>query len=244
MKMRNGGDRMRSDNYRSYFTPKNLMGPNSLRLLDELLTHCPLQFTRENRVLDLGCGTGLTSLFIANETGATVYANDLWISEDENRKRFADWVMQDQLIPVCEDANNLPFEAGMFDALISIDSYHYFGGKEGFFTSKILPILKKGGVALIAIPGMKSQFHDQSESLLTQWLGDEAYMFQSAEYWKRVIGESEELETVEIWELDAFEQPWQEWFATKHEFAIADQRLYESLIKPYTCFVGIKVRKR
>ena len=152
--------------------------------------------------------------------------------------------MQHRLIPVCEDANALHFQPEMFDAIISIDSYHYFGGREGFFSEKILPYLKRGGIALIGIPGMKAAFDGQSEALLTQWLSDEAYMFQSADYWKQIIGEHEALETVETWELDAFEQPWQEWFATKHEFALADQQLYESLIKPYTCFVGIKVRKR
>ena len=235
---------MRSDIYRDYFTAENLMGPNSIRLLDELLTKYPLSFAPENRVLDLGCGTGLTSLFIAKETGATVYANDLWISAEANRERFARWHMQDRLIPVCKDANQLTFPTGMFDALISIDSYHYFGGKEGFFAEKILPFLKPGGVALIGIPGMKNQYSNQSEALLTDWLGDEAYMFQSADYWKRIIGKHKEIETVQTWEMNAFEQPWQEWFATKHEFALADQKLYESLIKPYTCFVGIMVRKR
>ncbi|MBE5795691.1 MAG: class I SAM-dependent methyltransferase [Clostridiales bacterium] len=235
---------MRSDNYTDFFLAENLMGPNSIRLLDELLTQHPLQFTRDNRVLDLGCGTGLTSLFIAKETGATVYANDLWISAEANTERFQNWNMQDQLIPVCVDANQLTFQPETFDAVISIDSYHYFGGKEGFFAEKILPFLKPGGIALIGIPGMKKSFDGQSEALLTQWLGDEAYMFQSADWWKRIIGEHEELETVETWEMIAFEQPWQEWFATKHEFALADQQFYESLIKPYTCFVGIKVRKR
>ena len=91
---------MRSDHYKTYFEASFLMGPNSVRLADALLEEYPLQFTPENRVLDLGCGKGLTSLFIANETGATVYASDLWISEKENRARFAKWDLQDRLIPV------------------------------------------------------------------------------------------------------------------------------------------------
>lgn len=234
---------MRSDLYKELFLAENLMGPNSIRLLDELLTQYPLQLTRENLVLDLGCGTGLTSLFIARETGATVYANDLWISEEANLKRFTAWNMQDQLIPVCEDANNLHFQPSMFDALVSIDSYHYFGGKEGFFTEKILPIMKPGGIALMGIPGMKTRYDGQSEALLTDWLGEEAYMFQSADYWKRIIGEHNEVKEVRTWEMTSFEQPWQEWFATKHEYALGDLKVYESLIKPYTCFVGIMVRK-
>ena len=235
---------MRSDNYREYFTAENLMGPNSLRLLDELLSQYPLRFSQQNKVLDLGCGTGLTSMFIAKETGATVYANDLWISVEANRERFARWNMQDRLIPVREDANQLTFPTDQFDAVISIDSYHYFGTGEGFFADKILPFLKRGGIALIAIPGMKNQYDSQSGGLLSDWLGDEAYMFQSAKCWKKIIGKHEETETVETWEMEAFDQPWQEWFATNHEFALADQRLYETLIKPYTCFVGIMVRKR
>ena len=44
---------------------------------------------------------------------------------------FTNWNMQEKIVPVHEDAANLHFEK-MFDALISIDSYHYFAGKEGF----------------------------------------------------------------------------------------------------------------
>ncbi len=67
---------MRSDTYRKYFKVPFMMGPNCLRLLDKLLEEYPLQYTSDNLVLDLGCGSGVTSLFIAKETGATVYAND------------------------------------------------------------------------------------------------------------------------------------------------------------------------
>ena len=122
--------------------------------------------------MDLGCGSGVTSLFLANETGAKVYANDLWISEEENRARFAEWNMQDKLVPVHQDANDLHFEKEMFDALISIDSYHYFAGKEGFFVNKILPYIKRGGTVLIAVPGIKNEYDGRSEELLTSWLGD------------------------------------------------------------------------
>lgn len=235
---------MRSDRYQEFFTAANLMGPNSIRLLDELLTVCPLVLTRTDKVLDLGCGTGLTSLFIARETGATVYANDLWIPEEANRERFKAWNMQHRPIPVHEDANCLGFEKEMFSVVVSIDSYHYFGGKEGFFADKVLPFIKPGGVALIAVPGMKNAFDGQSEALTAQWLRNEAYMFQSALWWQKTIGTHNEIESVHTWEMAAFEQPWQEWFATEHEYALGDLGYYESIIKPYTCFVGMIIRKK
>jgi len=235
---------MRSDNYRKYFKTPFLMGPNNLRLLDELLEEYPLEYTSDHFVLDLGCGSGVSSLFIANETGATVYANDLWISEETNRERFAQWNMQDRLIPVHEDAANLRFKTEMFDALISIDSYHYFAGKEGFFANHILPYIKKGGIVLISVPGMKNEFDGRSVELVTPWLGEEAYMFQSAAFWKRMIGTHEEIETVRTWEMAGFELPWQEWFDTKHEYALNDKKYFESIIKPFTAFIGIMVKKK
>ena len=64
-------------------------------------------------MLDLGCGTGLTNLVISKETNAKVYATDLWISSDENKKRFEKWGVEDNIIPYCEDANNLKFKENL-----------------------------------------------------------------------------------------------------------------------------------
>jgi len=234
---------LRSDNYREFFSAPFLMGPNSLRLLDELLEEYPLQLEGKT-ALDLGCGTGITSLFLAKETGASVCAADLWIPEEDNRARFAGWGMADRLTPVNGDVRKLQFEKESFDAIISVDAYHYFGTEENFFADRILPWLKSGGTVLIAVPGIRNEYDGRSEELLSGWLGDEVYMFQSALSWKRIIGSHEDIAEVRTWEMAAFEQPWQEWFGTGHKYALGDLEVYDSIIRPRTAFVGIMVRKK
>ena len=78
----------RCEKYRQYFTRDCLMGPNSFRLLDELIRRAPASPCYD-RTLDLGCGMALTSVFMANETPAEqVYAFDLWVSATDNYKRI------------------------------------------------------------------------------------------------------------------------------------------------------------
>ena len=233
---------MNTNDYTKYMSVETLMGPNSVRILEELFRRYPLQLETEDTVLDLGCGTGLTSLVIAKETGAKVYANDLWISAEDNAGRFEEWGIGEQVTSVCEDANNLSFDEKQFQALVSVDSYHYFAGKIGFFENKILPFLKNGAVVLIGIPGIKNEYTGRSEELLSEWLGDEAYMFKSSREWKEIIGVHSRIEKVETWEMECFDKAWNEWFATNHEYACGDKQYFETIIKPYTCFVGIYVK--
>ena len=132
----------------------------------------------------------------------------------------------------------------MFQALVSVDAYHYFATGKDFFKEKILPFLKDGAMVLIGVPGMKNEYAGRSEELLHDWLGDEAYMFRSPSEWKEIIGTHERIESVETWEMDCFDPAWAEWFATGHKYALGDQRFFEGLIKPYTCFAGICIRVR
>ena len=233
---------MNISDYKKYISSEFMMGPNSVRVLEELFGKYPLQLTSDDLILDLGCGKGLTSLVIAKETGARVYANDLWISAEENEKRFAEWGVSEQMTPICEDANNLHFEEKQFDALVSIDSYHYFAGHEGFFQENILPFIKDGGVVLIGIPGLKDEYTDRAEELLSDWLGDDAYMFKSPKTWKELIGSDDRIESVTTWEMDCFSKAWSEWLAVDNKFAQGDKQHFESIIKPFTCFVGIYIK--
>lgn len=230
--------------YRPFFTKDFLMGPNSLRILQVLLNKNPKSLGADSLILDLGCGTGLTSFALCHETGAKVLANDLWISGEENAARFAAWGVGDRITPVQENADNLNFEKESFDAIVSIDSYHYFAGSEGYFQERMLPFLKSGGVALFGVPGIKEEYDEKTIELLTSWLGEQAYMFRSARQWKKILGEDPNMESVEVFEMDGFEAAWQDWLAMDNPFAKGDAACWEQIIKPYTNFVGMIVRKR
>lgn len=104
----------KADKYKELFNKEYLMGPNSVRLLEEMLEKYPLR--QGTRVLDLGCGKGLTSLFLAKEADVNVFATDLWISATENNIHFNEWQVSEKIIPIHADANDLPFAEKYFDA--------------------------------------------------------------------------------------------------------------------------------
>lgn len=79
---------MNYNDFEKYISAETMMEPNSVRVLEELLCKYPLQFKTDDIILDLGCGTGLTSLLIAKETGARVYANDLWIRAEDKWEKI------------------------------------------------------------------------------------------------------------------------------------------------------------
>ena len=55
------------------------MGPHPLWQLEDLMAH--LQVQPGDRVLDLGCGRGATSVFLAREFDLQVVAVDRWVVE-------------------------------------------------------------------------------------------------------------------------------------------------------------------
>lgn len=60
----------------------NGMGSNALWLTEWLCSAMALK--PGQRILDLGCGRALSSIFLAREFDVQVWATDLWISASEN----------------------------------------------------------------------------------------------------------------------------------------------------------------
>ena len=64
----------------------------------------------------------------------------------------------------------------------------------------------------------------------------------SPKLWKELIGDSDRIESVQTWEMDCFDKAWDDWLATNKKFALSDRQHFETIIKPYTCFVGIYIK--
>jgi cyclopropane fatty-acyl-phospholipid synthase-like methyltransferase len=73
---------IKTGKYDKQFLLDNMMGPNSIKIVEELTTG--LLLNPGMRVLDLGCGNGLSSVFLAKEFGVQVFAHDLWVRAAEH----------------------------------------------------------------------------------------------------------------------------------------------------------------
>ena len=215
----------RMDKYTQYFTKDYLMGPNSFLLLDELLRRSPADVCYD-RTLDLGCGLALTSVFLANETPAkSVYAFDLWVDAADNLKRIRSLDLEDKIIPIHGDALDMPFARGYFDAVVSVDSYHYFGCKEGIFADKILPFVRPGGTVMIAVPGLREEPCGDMRTLFETWAeGDDSLCFKTVDWWKALLEkECGNRCDIEVKEAECYDRAWEDWFNSGHEFGIRDR---------------------
>src|SRR5262245_22586208 len=100
-------------------------GANALWLTEWLTA--ALDLRSGMRVLDLGCGRATSSIFLHREFGVEVWATDLWFSASENLQRIRDAGVEESVFPIHADARSLPFATEFFDAIVSIDSFPYYG---------------------------------------------------------------------------------------------------------------------
>src|ERR1044072_369700 len=101
------------------------------------------------RVLDLGCGRAMSSVFLRREFGLQVWATDLWFSASENLQRIRDAGVGDGVFPIHADARSLPFAAEFFDVIVSIDSFPYYG-TDDLYLGYLARFVKPGGQVGIA----------------------------------------------------------------------------------------------
>ncbi|WP_066686894.1 SAM-dependent methyltransferase [Christensenella intestinihominis] len=226
--------------YNSEFFRGAMMGPNAVRILAEL--GATLRLEPGSRVLDLGCGMGLTSMYLAQTFDVQVFATDLWISATDNFERFRACGLGEKVVPIHADAVALPYADGFFDAVVSVDSYHYFGAGEGFLDAHIAPLVKEGGTLAIAVPGLRHELETVPEEMEPFWTGD--MNFHDCAWWKSLWQKSNMVKDVRSFSLESHAAAWADWLACDEPHAKHDVEMMRIENGNYFATVGITARKK
>lgn len=166
-----------------------------------------LQLQPGMRVLDLGCGLALSSIFLHREFGVQVWATDLWHSASDLLPRIRDAGVDQHVFPVHADARSLPFAAEFFDAIVSIDSFPYYG-TDDLYLSDITRFLKPNGQLGIAGAGLVREFEGAVPEHLRAWWTPDLWCLHSAAWWRR---HWERIGIVDVELADTLPDGWQLW---------------------------------
>jgi len=170
---------------------ENEMGPCSIWLTEFLTNDMILK--PGMKILDMGCGKAMSSIFLAKEFGVTVFANDLWINATENYKRIKEAGVEHLVFPIQAEAHLLPYANDFFDAIISVDSYHYYGTDE-MYLSYFIKFLKRGGQFGFISPGIKKEFNSKVPVNLQLYWENYNFTFHTPEWWKNLFIRSGDVE--------------------------------------------------
>lgn len=233
----------KASRYDPAFVAENLMGPNSMKMLEELTPSLGLQ--PGMRVLDLGCGKGLTSIFLAKEFDVKVFATDLWIPATENYERFRAMGLDEQIVPIHAEATALPYADAYFDAAVCIDAYQYFGLDPAYLDAHLAPLLRPAGIIAVAVPGLKEDLGDTLPAeMALSWTMEDIETLKTCEHWQAVLEQSEMVEIESLGEMPGFEETWADWLACDHEYAISDRPALEAGAGKYMNHIAMILRKK
>ncbi len=136
--------------YRDFF------GGGGLYLAVHMLRALNLQ--PGEQVLDLGCGKGETTVYMAQRYGVRVKALDLWTPAEFLTHKFAARGVSAQASAVQMDATApLPYAEDEFDAIFCMNSFNFYGARPGFL-ARLLRHLKPGGRLCIGSEVLSAEF--------------------------------------------------------------------------------------
>lgn len=137
------------------------------------------------RLLDLGCGRAVSSIWLARERGVSVWAVDRDVSPSDNLETIRGAGAEDLVFPLRADAHDLPFAENYFDAAVAIDSYLYFGTDDRFLPY-LARFVRAGGHIGIADIGFTREIDSAEEApgFLRATFGEHWSFVHSIDWWK------------------------------------------------------------
>jgi len=166
----------------------NQMGSHCLWLVEALTNRMDLK--PGQRVLNLGCGKAVESIFLAREFGCQVWAVDLTVSATENLSRIREAGVGDLVFPLQADARSLPFAEGFFDATVSVNAYWFVGTDDLYLPGRFARLFRPGAEIGMIVPGLVREIKGEvPEHLREPWV-DHFIAYHSPAWWKRHLERS------------------------------------------------------
>ncbi len=151
----------------------------------------------------------------------------------------------EELLCGADLAEGLPFEPCYFDAVVSIDSYNYFGCDPRYLGQKLLPYVKPGGKIYLSIPGMIRDCHDcLPECLLASWTTEQLEYMHDMQWWRAMIGKTQGVQIEDMHEMECTREAWADWVACENEYARGDRAAVYAGALDYLNTIAVTLLKK
>jgi SAM-dependent methyltransferase len=230
----------RASRYHPEWVIENGFGANPLWLAEWLTSAMDLQ--PGMRLLDLGCGRAKSSIFLAREFGVQVWATDLWVSASENACRIRAAGVQDQVFPIHAEARALPFATEFFDAVVSLDSFSYYG-TDALYLNYLAHFVQPRGQLGIAGAGLVREFDGPVPAHLRSFWTQDCWGLHSAAWWRQ---HWERTGLVEVELADTMPDGvgvWLDWYRAAHPHAAGHIETLEADRGEYLGYIRMIARR-
>ena len=183
-----------------------------------------------------------------------VWANDLWISATDNWQRIREAGHENQIYPIHAEARSLPYAEEFFDAIVSMDSYQYYG-TDDLYLNYFSKFVRPGGQIGIVVPGLLRDFDGTVPEHLTRqqksggvFWAQECWCFHTVDWW-RYLWQRTGLVDVEA--ADIMPEGWKLWLhweklitaAGANRF-LSDEEALEADAGRYMAFIRMVGRRK
>lgn len=150
---------------------------------------------------------------------------DLWFSASDNLRCIRDAGISEGVYPIHAEAHALPFAAEFFDAIVSIDSFQYYG-TDDTYAHYLARLLRPRGVIAIAGAGLTREFDGEVPAALRGWWEPVMACLHTHDWWRRHWARSGILE---VTCADSMPDAWQLWLQWQRAVAPDNRAEIEAL---------------